>query len=381
MKSSSGAYYAGLDHVRALAAFLVVFWHFAHWEQGYPVPFGHAPMLGPFDEGHLGVSVFMTLSGYLFAKLIGERKIRYLPFLWNRAIRLLPLLAVVIYLQGSMQDVKLLPYLRFVIEGAVLPQLPNGGWSITAEAHFYLLLPFLLAILRPRPKFVLLLVGVSIALRLGLYFAGYDIQLLAYKTIVGRFDQFAFGIAAYRLRNEVTGKVALSALAFLWGSYAAFDWLGGYYAFPTPGVWIFLPTVEGLTVATAIAWYDRNPIQWRGMWIVRKAGEYSYSIYLLHFFLVAPAAVFVNENVMRIPTLILALPWAILFFLMMVAVGHVSWRVFEEPPLRLRRPYIADDASSLRDAVHETGAEVAVPAGEAAVSTPHSGLATSVVQR
>ena len=30
MKSSSGEYYVGLDHVRGLAAFMVFSWHFSH---------------------------------------------------------------------------------------------------------------------------------------------------------------------------------------------------------------------------------------------------------------------------------------------------------------------------------------------------------------
>jgi len=379
MRSSNGAYYAGLDHVRALAAFLVVLWHFSHWNQGYPVPFGQAVILAPFDEGHLGVAVFMTLSGYMFAKLIGERKIRYLPFLWNRAIRLLPLFAVVLYIQAAAQKLEWIPYLKFLAAGLILPQLPNGGWSITAEAHFYLLLPLLLAILRPRPKFVLLLVGISLALRLGLYLMGKDIQLLAYSTIIGRFDQFALGMAAYYLRQEINGRLALAALAALWSAYAAFDWMGGYYMFPSPAVWIFLPAVEGLTIATLIAWYDRNPIQWRGMWIVRKAGEYSYSIYLLHFFVVVQAARYVNEHVMRMPTLFHALPWAILFFLLMMAVGHLSWRMIEEPPLRLRRPYFAEEqpGNAGDDRGAERAAEAVLPCEEALASAPLRGFGGS----
>jgi peptidoglycan/LPS O-acetylase OafA/YrhL len=343
MKSSSGAYYAGLDHVRALAAFLVVTWHFSHWGPDYPVPLDHSPLLGILDEGHIGVSLFMTLSGYLFAKLIGDHRIRYLPFLWNRAIRLLPLLFVVL----GYYALQLRPgWERFVVwaaKGAVLPTLPNGAWSITAELHFYLALPLLLAILRPRPKFVLLLIAASIGFRLFLYAEGYDIQFLAYRTIFGRFDQFVFGIAAYRLRDVISGKVALAALALLWSAYAAFDGMGGYYHFPTSAVWIGLPTVEGLTLAPLIAWYDRNPIQWRGMWLVGKAGEYSYSIYLLHFFFVAQAGAFVNEHIMRIPTLLLALPWAVVFFLVMMLMGHGTWTFIEKPPLKWRKPYLAEE--------------------------------------
>jgi len=93
-----------------------------------------------------------------------------------------------------------------------------------------------------------------------------------------------------------------------------------------------------------IAWYDRHPIQARPMWLVGKAGEYSYSIYLLHFFFVAQAARFIDEHVMRMPDLVHALPWTVLFFLAMVAVGHASWRFIEEPPLRWRKPYFVDES-------------------------------------
>jgi peptidoglycan/LPS O-acetylase OafA/YrhL len=40
----------------------------------------------------------MTLSGYLFAKLLDGKEVNYRNFFWNRAVRLLPLLAVVVVL-------------------------------------------------------------------------------------------------------------------------------------------------------------------------------------------------------------------------------------------------------------------------------------------
>jgi peptidoglycan/LPS O-acetylase OafA/YrhL len=41
-------------------------------------------------EGHTGVALFMTLSGYLFAKPVGDHRIDYPSFLWSRAVRLGP---------------------------------------------------------------------------------------------------------------------------------------------------------------------------------------------------------------------------------------------------------------------------------------------------
>ena len=88
MKSSSGTHFIALDHVRALAALIVFTWHFLHSFDGYPIPFEYVPMLPPFallDEGHTGVALFMTLSGYLFAKLLAGRRISYRLFLCRHA--------------------------------------------------------------------------------------------------------------------------------------------------------------------------------------------------------------------------------------------------------------------------------------------------------
>src|SRR5215203_561184 len=135
MKSSSGAHFIALDHVRGLAAFIVFTWHFTHGqgeENGYPIPYEYVPdvfLLSILDEGHTGVALFMCLSGYLFAKLLDGRNINYGAFLWNRALRLLPLLAVVILLVGIQSFFRgedLYAYARSILRGAIFPSLPNG---------------------------------------------------------------------------------------------------------------------------------------------------------------------------------------------------------------------------------------------------------------
>src|SRR5262245_59261357 len=153
MRSSSGAHFIALDHVRALAAFMVFAWHFTHAVEGYPVPFDYVPALVPLsllDEGHTGVALFMTLSGYLFAKLLDGKSIDYGAFLWNRAVRLLPLLAVVIVMVGLMKFVageSVTRYAYEILNGVWAPTLPNGAWSITVEFHYYVILPLFLWLL------------------------------------------------------------------------------------------------------------------------------------------------------------------------------------------------------------------------------------------
>jgi peptidoglycan/LPS O-acetylase OafA/YrhL len=353
MRSSSGEHFIALDHVRSLAAFMVFAWHFTHGVTGSPVPFGYAPrifVLSLLDEGHSGVALFMTLSGYLFAKLLDGKKIRYGAFIWNRALRLLPLLIVVLLLIGLKEFVRgnnLASYGVTIAKGLIFPTLPNGGWSITVEFHYYLILPLLLWLLRKSKYLPLLIVLMAILARLIIYQVRGEIQLLAYWTIVGRIDQFALGMFAFQFRRYLANRhVVAAAFLFMFSLfYWYFDFRGGFYHNPlypsTSTLWIFLPTIEGIAYSIGIAWYDSSfsPSLTGISGLVGHIGAYSYSIYLFHFFVVFRAAQFVNEQVMPISNFYLACAWAVGCFLLMTPVGYLSFRFIESPFLRMRKRY------------------------------------------
>ncbi|HYK51132.1 MAG TPA: acyltransferase, partial [Terriglobales bacterium] len=286
MRSSTGAYYVGLDHLRALAALLVFEWHFIHAQA---VPFEYVPSFFPaaiIDEGHCGVALFMCLSGYLFAKLLDGKRINYSGFLWNRLVRLAPLLVFVILIAGlALHRDDMLEYSKSILEGVILPTLPNGGWSITAEAHFYIALPWILLLLRRNAAQVALIVLAAILLRTGFYLYRGEVQTLAYWTIVGRIDQFVLGVLAFNLRAHLEKRHILMFLIFI--SFAAFYWyfdaLGGFYnspSYPSPyPLWIVMPTIEALFFSSLIAYYDTSfAFHDRGLsGLVAKVGTYSYS--------------------------------------------------------------------------------------------------------
>lgn len=354
MKSSSGSHYIALDHVRALAALIVFSWHFLHSANGYPIPFEYLPLLPPFailDEGHTGVALFMTLSGYLFSKLLDGKRIHYGRFIWNRVIRLLPLLLVVVaivgvgkYLHG--EDMR--AYAVAVAKGVYLPSLPNGGWSVMVEFHFYAVLPLLLWLLRRSKLLPLAVVACAIGVRTVLHFQLGEVQSLAYFTLLGRIDQFALGMVAYHLRSLASRRHALALGVFTAFSltYWAFDAQGGFYldpSYPSPSRWwIVLPTIEGLAFGFAIAWYDSSfvlPMTGFSRFLGR-VGDYSYSMYLLHFFFVFAAARFVHERIADLSNLYVACLWAVGAFLCMLPLCHLSFRFLEAPFLRLRKPYV-----------------------------------------
>lgn len=354
MRSSSGAHFIALDHVRALAAFIVFAWHFIHAPHGYPIPFDYTPGLFPLailDEGHTGVALFMTLSGYLFAKLLDGKTLNYRLFIWNRILRLLPLLLFVVLIVGAIRIAEgqsLYDYAYTIVMGAIHPSLPNGGWSITVEFHYYLILPLLLWLLAKSRWWAIAVIVAAVTLRFFLHQEKGEIQSLAYWTIIGRIDQFVLGMLAYRLGSSLAKRhllILATSTAFM-AMYWYFDLRGGFFqypSYPSPSrFWIILPTLEGLVYAMAIAWYDRSftPSGSGISKFIGRLGEYSYSIYLLHFFVVFDIARFVNERIMDISNFYLACLWALLAFILMLIPGYLSFRFIESPFLKLRKSYV-----------------------------------------
>lgn len=367
MRSSSGVHFIALDHVRAMAAFMVFTWHFIHGANGCPIPFNYVPALFPFsllDEGHTGVALFMTLSGYLFAKLLDGKAIDYMAFLWNRVLRLFPLLVVVILIVGIMNFIprgsiysyaysnfitggSIYSYAYSIASGALFPSLPNGGWSITVEFHYYVILPLFLWMLRKSKLLPISLVVAAIALRLLIYHSKGEIQYLTFFTIVGRIDQFAIGMLIFQFREHFAHRHILFIGTFITFTmfYWYFDLCGGFYqnpSYPSPSpLWIFLPTIEGVAYAIGVAWYDNSfsPSNSGTSRFIGRIGEFSYSIYLLHFFVVFDAVRFVNIHVMNLSNFYIACFWSVICFLLMVPIGYLSFRFIEAPFLKLRKTY------------------------------------------
>lgn len=357
MKSSEGDYWVGLDHVRALAALLVFSWHFMHGSQGLPVPHEGAPAFFPlalFDEGHTGVAVFMTLSGYLFAKILDGRAMSYPRFLWNRLLRLAPLLIFTRLIEAALiwrAHGDLHAFAQSLVRGLILPAWTNGGWSIAVELHFYLLLPFIMALCRRDRRWLIVLLCLAIMLRWKLYDSGVDVGFWSYWTIVGHIDEFLLGILCFVYRRELANRGSLVAAMFLafCAIYWSFDVAGGFYHLNDRGreatrIWIILPTLEGLAYGSAIALYDahcsRNPGKFS--MFVARTGSVSYSLYLLHSFLYPPVVNWLIAHGVTLASFYVWLGLSIAAFFSLYPLGWASFHLIEAPFLRLRMRYLRD---------------------------------------
>lgn len=358
MRSSTGQHFVGLDHVRALAAFLVFQWHFIHGRRGAPIGFDVdvSPFLFPLaliDEGHVGVSLFMTLSGYLFTKLLDGKSIYFGRFLFNRAIRLFPLLLTCLtidyFLVQSQYSRDALSFLIYIAHGLVLPIYANGGWSVTVELHYYLLIPLIGVLYARDVRLVYMLLAAAILLRLALYDHDGTVQYSAYWTLIGRIDQFLLGGIAYHVRSRISGKRVFYAVLAVFGPfYWWFADQGGYYAlngFPSKSpLWIILPTIEGAAFAVLITGYDAmghtgaHPLSR----FIAKIGDYSFSIYLIHFFFIFELAGLVNRALMPMRDIYTAMSLGTLCFIAMIPIGFLSMKFIEAPILKRKLNYIRD---------------------------------------
>ena len=123
-----------LDHIRAFGAFMVFTWHFLQInELNLETPKIFLFPLSLLTEGHTGVALFMTLSGYLFAKILIDKKIIFKYFFFNRILRLLPLLLVtILFLLYFKSELSFYKYFKTIIMG-FFNKWPGAAWSISVE--------------------------------------------------------------------------------------------------------------------------------------------------------------------------------------------------------------------------------------------------------
>ncbi|QOQ77447.1 acyltransferase [Pseudomonas poae] len=354
MKSSDSLYLSKLDHLRFLAALLVLAWHIMRHQLQVPTTF--IPSFWPmslFAEGHTGVALFMVLSGYIFMTLCHDREIDYFAFIRNRMLRIAPLFilwTLLYFYIGNIDPAKLI-----VAVGALLDHktVPGVGWTVIVEFQFYLLFPFLLIFSRKMGlRYLVGLILLAVAIRWCIWFTLGTVQDLAYSTIFGRIDQFLLGmLACAALRKFPTyfkSPLVLLALVALWSFlYHRFDVLGGYFdnhGFPSQAsVWVYLPTLEGLFYGLITAAYlgtvqllprvlDKA-IAWLGM--------LSYSLYLNH-----PWAIEVAMKILKRFNVDMTDFWTALILGMatvlpiLIVMSAGTYYLIEKPFLSLRTRYL-----------------------------------------
>lgn len=367
MRSSNIRYLPAVDHLRAYAALLIVFYHGLHvfaYRLRFGADFGidhwlqpANPLLAALAEGHTAVALFMVLSGFILTYGSLDASVEWRGFVRNRLLRTYPLFLLLVFAGlAASSGFDLRAFVQTVggfanLPGAlVAPPFTSMLWTIAIEWQFYVLFPLLLAVLKPGwSKAVLGMLAVLLLFRALAVMAGGNARDIGYLTILGRLDQFLVGMWAawwFRAHPPSRGRGgALAALALvmaalaLWGFNAAGGW-------PTSPAWkVAWPTLEAVLWAAFVIGYVGCANAATGTWsrVLARIGEISYSIYLVHYVVIHGLVrfgwlhAFTGRPVVDalLNTVLLALPLAL-------AISALTYRWVELPFLRLRGRYHRD---------------------------------------
>lgn len=178
----------GLDHLRALAIFLVFFFHYQN-----PI-FDHPEWLPDYVKfGWTGVDLFFVLSGFLISSQLFEnikkgKKISYKQFFLKRFFRIIPAYVAVValyFLIPLFREKESLPpiwkFLTFTQNFGL--NLKDSGtfshaWSLCVEEHFYFFLPMILILLQ-----TFNLLKKSYWLLIGLFLVGFALRIYSWDYL------------------------------------------------------------------------------------------------------------------------------------------------------------------------------------------------------
>ncbi len=353
---TKAVYMPGLDGLRALAVFAVIFYHLgASWAPG----------------GLLGVGVFFTLSGYLITDLLlghirNHGRIMFGDFYFRRAKRLLPALYVMLalvlfYITLFQRD--LLSSLPGDVIAALLyvsnwwyiyhhvsyfqsfiPSPFTHLWSLAVEEQFYLIWPLVLILLVKFVKsdvakvLLTLALAAASAVAMGyLYHPGTVPNLVYYSTDTRAFAlligaALAFVWPSTRLpsmhpavRDGITVLGVAGLGLFVWmvlytTEYQTFMYRGGMVLLALGTMFL----VQALTIPNSLLSIalGSRPFRWLG---VR-----SYAIYLWHYPIVALSSGLlarINNNHLLYDAIVVAGT---------VLISGLSWHFVENPIRRMR---------------------------------------------
>jgi peptidoglycan/LPS O-acetylase OafA/YrhL len=377
MRSPNIRYLPAVDHLRAYAALLIVFYHGLHlfsYHARFHQDFGidhwlqpANPLLAALAEGHTAVALFMVLSGFILTLGALDGGVSAWGFIRNRLLRTNPLFLLLVFagIAAFPDRFSWTGFLQTIagfgnLPGAlVTPPFSSMLWTIAIEWQFYLLFPLLVPVLRSGwTRQVLGIIAVLLLLRGFAVLAGGNARDIGYMTILGRLDQFLIGMWAawafrtWPLSRRIGALLAGAALVVVVAALAVLNAAGGWPA--TPAWKIAWPPVEALLWAAFVIGYVAAANIASGLWsrVVARIGEISYSIYLIHFIVIwmlvrydLPLAFTGRLAVDAVlETGLVALP-------VTLAIAGLTYHFVERPFLRLRGRYHRDAADS--------GAEIA----------------------
>lgn len=356
MRSKNISYDPRLDHLRALAALSVLMFHARMFAANHPADPISIPWI---DQGHVGVSLFMVISGFLFARIAERGEIDIWKFYQSRALRIYPLLITVLAVacfatESPAADGRTaMDFIAFLMPVPQhLPTEASQMWSVAIEVEFYLMFPILFRqISRYGTLAYVTLLAFLTFVRLAVYAEMGMVHYFAFFSIFGRLDAFLAGFIANDISKKWEAPWWAPIAAFvafvlvLWLLFRGQQFFHVIY-YPQPDfsrrssspLWIIWPTIEAAfgcaLVATYAACRGSIPFSRQIAWL----GEISYSIYAWH--------VIVGLAVARHSPSLTPYETGALIALATICVSALSYYVIERPFLERRVKYVKSDTAA-----------------------------------
>jgi peptidoglycan/LPS O-acetylase OafA/YrhL len=357
MKSLNIPYNPRIDQLRWLAAAVVFFYHFEQEIRILGGPGLAGSWWGIITQGHTGVGLFFTLSGFLFMQIaLHQGTIIYKDFVRNRFLRIFPLFFTIFLLATSIgrdtfqpQDILYLLTTNLGLAPTSGTLVTGAAWTISLEFMFYLIFPFLARFTMEKgARYLLGLLGLMVFFKLAAYTVNAKPALMYFSTWVGRFDQFLIGMLAallYREHRDALHRWSPMLLpicaAIVVASSALLAHVAPFHPESKSQFWIFWSMIEASAwTCLILAWvsFDRQLPAWLDK-VLCHGGKISFSFYLLHMGVLhllgqrfgLPV---LSGNPMLDVAVLLALTYAITW-----AVATLCYNLIEEPFLNMRRRY------------------------------------------
>lgn len=200
-------YYKNLDGIRAIAALMVMVFHFFS-----SIELISTPLLFTLKKisvfGQTGVTLFFVLSGFLITRILISTKDNtgyFKNFYYRRMLRIFPLyylfLIIFYFVYPLIFNTDYTPFKEQIYFYTYLQNFsltfnwganePNHFWSLAVEEHFYLFWPLVIYLFSQKNLFriiILIIVG-SFALRILMLMQGLGVYYFTFT----RFDSLAIG--------------------------------------------------------------------------------------------------------------------------------------------------------------------------------------------
>lgn len=254
MNKKSTFHIDSLDGLRAVAALMVMFFHFfQHVSTSHSFVLFIKKISG---FGQTGVSLFFVLSGFLITRILLKEKQSekyFLNFYVRRSLRIFPLyyfyLLLVFFIIPFFENASIPALSQQIYHWVYLQDFaitfkwnylgPIHFWSLAVEEHFYLFFPLLVYFLKEKQLVLSLcvLIIVSITLRFMLSSNGYEVFYFTFT----RLDELCLG--AFLAFLELKGK-------FTEGSAKRFLYVLGLMLAPIFLLWYFFTSESNVFVQT-----------------------------------------------------------------------------------------------------------------------------------